>query len=110
MSRPGSLPSSRPLSTLLDMSAARVSRSQQLRTRLRNAQAELKEVQEGEHEEILRQLTEAERDYIKAVTHRKNLIKRVLAMPPGTERPELKRIMQATGLSKARLYQIVKTD
>lgn len=105
-----SLPSPRPLSSLVGMSAARVSRSQQLRARLRTTQAELKEVQEGEREDILRELSEAERDYIKAVNHRKALIKRVLAMEPGESRPTLQRIMQATGLSKARLYQIAKTD
>lgn len=94
----------------MDMSAARVSRSQQLRTRLKATQAELKEVQDGEQEELLRELSEAERDYIKAVNHRKAVIKRVLAMEPGEQRPTLQRIMQATGLSKARLYQIAKTD
>lgn len=91
------------------MSAARVSRSQQLRTRLKATQAELREVQVGEHEEILRDLAQNEQEYIKAVTKRKNRIKQVLAMQPG-DRPTLRRIMEATGLSKARLYQIVKTD
>jgi len=104
-----SLPSPRPLSSLVGMSAARVSRSQQLRARLKATQAELKEVQTGEHEEILRELTENEQEYIRIVTRRKAAIKRVLAMTPGV-RPTVQRIMQATGLSKARLYQIEKTD
>lgn len=95
--------------TVVGMSAARVSRSQQLRTRLKATQAELKEVQAGEHEEILRELAENEQEYIRIVTRRKAAIKRVLAMTPG-ERPTVQRIMQATGLSKARLYQIEKTD
>ncbi len=104
-----SLPTPESLSSLMGMSAARVSRSEQLRARLKATQVELKAAEAGEHEEILRQLTEAERDYIKAVNHRKAMIKRVLAMPPGV-RPEIKKIMQAMGLSKARIYQINNTD
>jgi hypothetical protein len=91
------------------MSAARASRAQQLRTRLKATQAELREVQAGDQEDLVRQLAEAEQQYIKAVNHRKNLIKRVLSMEPG-DRPTLRRMTEATGLSKARLYQIVKTD
>ena len=84
----------------------------ELAARLKAAEAELAETVQSEHEEILQTLGEHEQAYIEATERftevserRREYIKKVLAMPAG-QRPPVAKMTAATGLSKARLYQV----
>jgi hypothetical protein len=87
------------------MAPPRKPKAEQLRARLKAMEAQLAKVEQSEHEEILRTLGENERAYIEIKTRRIEYLKKVLAMPAG-QRPPVPEMTAATGLSKARLYQV----
>lgn len=105
---PASLPTPTDASTLVGMSAARVSRAQQLRTRLKAINRELPEAETAERALILEQAAKVERDYLQAERERKRFVKAFLATPASERTVEVLELAEAMGLSKARLYQINK--
>lgn len=58
---------------------------------------------------ILLELQTNERVYLEAIIRRKEVVKRVLALPVD-QRPTVKRMTEVTGLSRQRLYQIRDLD
>lgn len=100
------LPSSLPLTTLVDMSAARVSRAQQQRARLKVVQEQLKEAVDSERAAFLEHCAQTERTYLDAVAARKKLIKDFLATDPKDRPAQVNEVASAMGLSRQRLNQI----
>jgi len=92
------------------MSAARVSRAQQQRARLKLAEANYKAAVTDEHDEFLREAAEIEREYLRVVARRKKFVKDFLAIPQDDRPAMVLEVAGAMGLSKARLYQIGNTD
>lgn len=92
------------------MSAARVSRAQQQRVRLKVAQANLKAVVETERDEFLKEAAEVEQAYLQATAARKKFVKSFLAAAQDDRPAMVLEVAAAMGLSKQRLYQIGNAD
>lgn len=88
------------------MSAARVSRAQQQRARLKIAQAKLESEIENERDEFLEQAATIERTYLQATAARKKFIKDFLAVDPKQRLAQVNEVAARMGLSTKRLYQI----
>jgi hypothetical protein len=88
------------------MSAARVSRAQQQRARLKIVQAQLAVEVESEHDEFLERAAQIERTYLDAVAARKKFIKDFLATDPKQRPAQVNEVAASMGLSTKRLYQI----
>lgn len=95
-----------PVCTLVAMSAARVSRAQQHRSRLKIVQAQLQEAVETEHDEFLNRAAQVERAYLDAAAARKKFVKDFLATDPKDRLAMVAEVADAMGLSRARLHQI----
>jgi ABC-type tungstate transport system permease subunit len=88
------------------MSAARVSRAQQQRARLKIVQAQLKEAVESDHDEFLAHAAQIEDTYLDATAARKKFVKDFLAVDPKERPAQVNEVAAAMGLSTKRLYQI----
>jgi hypothetical protein len=88
------------------MSAARVSRAQQQRARLKVVQAQLHQAVETERDEFLERAAQVERSYLDAVAARKKFVKDFLGIEPKDRPAQVNEVAEAMGLSRARLHQI----
>jgi hypothetical protein len=92
------------------MSAARVSRAQQQRARIKVAQANLKAVVEDERDAFLQEAAQVEHDYLEVVARRKKFVKDFLDIAQHHRPAMVMELANAMGLSKQRLYQIGNSD
>jgi hypothetical protein len=100
------LPQKPLLSILVDMSAARVSRAQQQRARLKIVEEQLKEAVDSERAAFLEHCAQVERDYLHAVAVRKQLIKDYFATDPKDRPAQVNEVAASMGLSRQRINQI----